>query len=94
MNSLVSVELEKTYDGVEKLGYMADVIFVSKEFSHHMGESTPIEMVERFRKHIRGDAMLICPWGEKGALASDSAKIYSRLIFNTVNLWIRSSARL
>ena len=72
------MELEKTYTGVEKLGYMADVIFVSKEFSHKMGQSSPEEMVKEFRKHIRGDAMLICPWGSKGAVASDTASVYSR----------------
>jgi len=63
---------------MESLGYMADVIFVSKEFSNFMGETTPEEMVKKFRTHIRGDAMLICPWGEKGAFASDNENVYSR----------------
>jgi len=77
LNLKVSVELEKTYIGVEKLGYMADVIFVSKEFSHKMGQATPEAMVKEFRSHIRGDAILICPWGSKGAVASTKTEVFS-----------------
>ena len=72
------MELEKTYEGVAELGYMADVVFVSKEFSHKMGQESPQQMVQAFREKIRGDAILICPWGEKGAFASDTNGIYSR----------------
>ena len=75
---LVSVELEKTYEGVEKLGYMADVIFVSKEFSHKMENKKPEDMVKNFRKFIRNDALLICPWGSQGAYASDENNVYHR----------------
>ena len=79
----MSVELEKTYSGIEKLGYMADVIFVSKEFSHKMGQKTPEAMVKEFRSHIRGDAILICPWGSKGAVASTKTEVFSRYVRTT-----------
>ena len=84
----VSVELEKTYEGVENLGTEADVVFVSKEFSAKFGCETGEEMVKKFRKRFSQDSnkldlyllnrlrknitensMLICPWGDKGAFA-------------------------
>ena len=48
----VSVELEKTYEGVENLGTEADVVFVSKEFSAKFGCETGKEMVKKFRKRF------------------------------------------
>ena len=35
-------------------------------------------MIREFRKHINEKAWLICPWGDKGAFASDAEKTYSR----------------
>lgn len=48
----ISVELEKTYEGVENLGTKADVVFVSKEFSAKFGCETGEEMVKKFRNGL------------------------------------------
>lgn len=48
----ISVELEKTYKGVENLGTKADVVFVSKEFSAKFGCETGEEMVKKFRNGL------------------------------------------
>ncbi|CAG5102023.1 Oidioi.mRNA.OKI2018_I69.chr1.g106.t2.cds [Oikopleura dioica] len=78
----VSVELEKTYEGVEGLGTEADVVFVSKEFTGKFGCESGDEMVKKFREKIVKDAMLICPWGDKGAFASDAHGTYSSPVFS------------
>jgi len=82
----VSVELEKTYNGVEKTRYMADVVFVSKEFSAMIGQDSPEGMVKEFRKYIRNDAILICPWGAKGAVASTETQIFKSPSYPPKNL--------
>lgn len=35
-------------------------------------------MIRAFRQHIGADSWLICPWGDKGAFASDVGQTYSR----------------
>ena len=35
---------------------------------------------QEFRTRLQENALLICPWGEKGAFASDNANIYKRLV--------------
>ena len=37
----LSIELEKTYEGLKDLAILADVVFVSKEFSGYVGSQTP-----------------------------------------------------
>ena len=37
----LSIELEKTYEGLKDLAVLADVVFVSKEFSDYVGSKTP-----------------------------------------------------
>ena len=53
----VSVELEKTYEGVEGLGTEADVVFVSKEFSGKFGCESGDEMVRKFRKRSKSSTL-------------------------------------
>ena len=36
--------------------------------------------VQEFRTRLQENALLICPWGEKGAFASDNQNIYKRLV--------------
>ena len=33
---------------------------------------------QEFRTRLQENALLICPWGEKGAFASDNENIYKR----------------
>jgi len=75
-NFKVSVELEKTYEGMSDLGILADVVFVSKEFSQYCGSNTPESMIKEFRSRLQENSLLICPWGEKGAFASDNQNVY------------------
>ena len=37
----LSIELEKTYEGLKDLAVLADVVFVSKEFAGYMGNKNP-----------------------------------------------------
>ena len=37
----LSIELEKTYEGLKDLAILADVVFVSKEFAGYMGSKSP-----------------------------------------------------
>ena len=35
---------------------------------------------KEFRTRLQENSLLICPWGEKGAFASDEKNIYKRLV--------------
>ena len=66
----VSVELEKKRpDDQALLQTKPDVIFVGKDFAQVIGFSTPEETVNGLSSQIKNTPTLICPWGERGAVA-------------------------
>ena len=49
----VSVEVEKTDRGLESLFGLADLVFVSKDFSKHSGAGSASEAVRMFKNRLR-----------------------------------------
>lgn len=49
----LSIELEKTYEGLKDLAVLADVVFVSKEFSDYVGSKTPEGKLYRMSRRDR-----------------------------------------
>jgi ketohexokinase len=69
-NLLISLEVEKPRDGVEKLYGYADLLLFSREYALHYNHHD----VHTFLQHMatrKLNAMISCTWGEKGASAID-----------------------
>lgn len=69
----ISIEFEKPQrsshlisSGIAK---MADVLFISKDFSSHLGFKSANETVKHVKNtlNLRNKLVVICPWGDKGA---------------------------
>jgi ketohexokinase len=67
----ISIELEKQRDSelIRPLLNQADVIFIGKDFAQFSGYKTPEETVEGLSSQVQTNSILICPWGERGAVA-------------------------
>ena len=48
---------------------LVDVVFISKDFAQHNGLKSKEETFETYIKLCGEDSVLVCPWGEDGALA-------------------------
>ena len=46
---------------------------------------------KEFRSRLQENSLLICPWGEKGAFASDEKNIYKRSVLKKLGLLILGS---
>ena len=70
----VSVELEKQRGAelVTALLDQADVVFIGKDFAQFLGYKTPEETVVGLSAQVQTSPILICPWGERGAVARGS----------------------
>ncbi|CAD5207802.1 unnamed protein product [Bursaphelenchus xylophilus] len=68
----ISVELEKIrdFDWYTKIIPLADVIFISKDFSRNLGFNSMNEAINGFVERFRlQQTTVIVPWGEEGASA-------------------------
>ena len=66
----ISVELEKKRAELRKLFKAeTDVIFIGKDFAQFCGYTTPEETVKGLLNKVQNNSTLICPWGERGAVA-------------------------
>ncbi|CAB4027591.1 ketohexokinase isoform X2 [Paramuricea clavata] len=66
----ISVEFEKKRPEFEPLFKVeADVIFIGKDFAQFSGFTTPEETVNGLSTQVHSTSVLICPWGERGAVA-------------------------
>ena len=52
-NFKISVEIEKIGQGFENLFHLADLVFVSKDYSVHSGATSPADAVDIFKHKIR-----------------------------------------
>ena len=70
----VSVEFEKQRGAefVRPLLDLADVVFIGKDFAQFLGYKTPEETVLGLSTQVQASSILICPWGERGAVARES----------------------
>ncbi|XP_003388714.1 PREDICTED: ketohexokinase-like [Amphimedon queenslandica] len=69
---VVSIELEKKRPELLVLAGLADVLFLSKEHASYHGYQSPEETCLKFRDKAKENAILICAWGERGAVAMDA----------------------
>ncbi|CAL4149398.1 unnamed protein product [Meganyctiphanes norvegica] len=67
----VSVEIEKAKPELECLIPLADVVFVAKDYAQYKGYTDMKDTIENIRKNAKKGAVIICPWGEKGASAKE-----------------------
>ncbi|PLY13024.1 MAG: ketohexokinase [Sedimenticola sp.] len=67
-----SLEVEKPREGIERLFPLADLLFFSRDYVHSRGFDVAEAFLRQVRQECRGDAILVCPWGEQGAYASGS----------------------
>ena len=54
---------------LENLIPLVDVVFISKDFAQHNGLESKEETFEKYIKLCKENSILICPWGEDGAIA-------------------------
>ncbi|CAL1536795.1 unnamed protein product [Lymnaea stagnalis] len=67
---IVSVEVEKPeLTDAEIVMKKADIVFISKDYASSKGYFDPIRAVKELYQTCRHNAVLVCPWGEKGAAA-------------------------
>ncbi|XP_046843219.1 ketohexokinase-like [Xenia sp. Carnegie-2017] len=64
----ISVELEKKRDELKMLLTIANVVFIGKDYAQFLGYSSPQECVNNLSKEVKSGTILICPWGEQGAV--------------------------
>lgn len=67
----VSVEIEKAKPELECLIPLADVVFVAKDYAQYKGYTDMKDTIENVNKITKKGAVIICPWGEKGASARE-----------------------
>lgn len=78
----ISVEFEKPkrYNDLISSGIaeLADILFISKEFSSHLGFTSAQETVENIKRILRlnHNVSIICPWGDQGADAVDENGLF------------------
>ena len=71
----ISVELEKERAELRQLlKTEADVIFIGKDYAMFCGFTTPEETVNGLLNQVQTKSILICPWGERGAVAREVDK--------------------
>ncbi|XP_042234571.1 ketohexokinase-like isoform X2 [Homarus americanus] len=68
----ISVEIEKAKPELESLIPLPDVLFVSKDYAMFKGYSSMAETVKEIQAQAIPGSLVICPWGEDGASASNS----------------------
>lgn len=68
----VSVEIEKAKPELEALIPLANVIFVAKDYAKFKGYADMDETIKKIQSVAMPGAVVICPWGEAGASASDA----------------------
>ncbi|XP_028410180.1 ketohexokinase-like [Dendronephthya gigantea] len=69
----ISVEIEKKRPELRALFDQADVVFIGKDFAQFSGFSTPEEAVMGLSTQVPTNSVLVCPWGESGAVARGCA---------------------
>ncbi len=65
-----SLEVEKKRPDIESLFPLAKVLLFSKEYARQQGFDDGIRFLQSLRERLPG-TILICAWGEKGAMAVD-----------------------
>lgn len=68
----ISLEVEKPRAGIEELVNLCDVAIFSAHYARSRGFDQPMRFLEQLRARHR-QTILICTWGEKGAVALDAA---------------------
>jgi ketohexokinase len=66
----ISIEIEKERPDIDALYSFADVLLFSRVFVRGRGHQEPEEFMRRMRIHAPR-ALIVCPWGNKGAWAQD-----------------------
>ncbi|GFW17330.1 ketohexokinase [Trichonephila clavipes] len=68
---IISIEIEKPRMGINTMDVVAfgDFIFISKDFGIACGYSDMTSAVKALSSSLKPGAVIICPWGEKGACA-------------------------
>ncbi|EDY85764.1 ketohexokinase [gamma proteobacterium HTCC5015] len=68
---VISIEIEKPHQDVERLIPLADVVFFSKDFARHHQQNSPEAMLD-FSRVLGAKHLVVCPWGTRGAWAENS----------------------
>jgi ketohexokinase len=66
----ISIEIEKERPDIDALYSFADVLVFSRVFVQGRGHQEPEEFMRRMRIHAPR-ALIVCPWGNRGAWAQD-----------------------
>ncbi|MEN8170030.1 MAG: PfkB family carbohydrate kinase [Pseudomonadota bacterium] len=70
---LISLEVEKPRENIEKLFGYADLLLFSREYALHNGSHDLQSFLQRMAT-LKLNAMICCTWGEMGASAIDSER--------------------
>jgi ketohexokinase len=80
-NKPVSIELEKTRDGIDDIMPYADLLLISRPFAQSRGFNTATDCLEHFSSRFP-DTIITCSWGDRGAWVYNKSAIIYQTAFN------------
>lgn len=72
----ISLEIEKSRDGIEQLYEYADCLLLGRSFVESQGYETAEPFLKQLQKNLSQSCDLICAWGSQGARGLSSNGIY------------------